>query len=69
MSIIKKPTAAAEFIGKAPDGMAKAVTTEQVQITLKLSPDLLASVDTAAKALNLSRAGFIKMSLSNAVKE
>ena len=72
MAIVKKSSnaspALAEFIGNAPDGTAKAVATEQVQITLKLSPDLLASVDASAKALNLSRAGFIKMSLSNAVK-
>lgn len=69
MAITKVPKAMAEFIGKAPDGAAKAVTTEQVQITLKLSPDLLASVDTAAKALNLSRAGFIKMTLTKALEK
>lgn len=68
MAIIKKPTATDKFIGEAPDGTSKAMGTEQVQITLKLSPELLASVDAAAKAINISRAGFIKMSLSNAVK-
>lgn len=68
MAIIKKPTAAADYISQAPDGTPKAVASEQVQITLKLSGELLASVDAAAKALNISRAGFIKMSLSNAVK-
>lgn len=69
MTIKTKPQKLAEFINKAPDAAApKAVTTEQVQITLKLSPELLASVDAAAKAINISRAGFIKMSLSNAVK-
>lgn len=68
MAIIKKPTTADDFISQAPDGTPKAVAGEQVQITLKLSGELLASVDAAAKALNISRAGFIKMSLSNAVK-
>lgn len=68
MAITKNPIATAKFISAAPDGTAKAASSEQVQITLKLSPDLLASVDAAAKALNISRAGFIKMSLSNAVK-
>lgn len=45
-----------EALGKAP------------QITLTLPAELLDKVDAAAKALNISRAGFIKMCLSNAVK-
>ena len=68
MSITKKPPEATKFINKAPDSTAKAVSAEQVQITLKMTPALLASIDAAAKALNISRAGFIKMSLSNALK-
>jgi hypothetical protein len=68
MTIKSKPQKVAEFIHKAPDAAAKKESTVPVQITLKLSPDLLASVDAAAKAINISRAGFIKMSLSNAVK-
>ena len=69
MAIKKAPKALEAFVNAAPDGAAvKAAPAEQVQITLKLSPVLLASIDAAAKAVNLTRAGFIKMSLSNTLK-
>lgn len=68
MTIKDRPSKLAEFISKAPDAAAEKSTTEQVQITLKMAPTLLAGIDAAAKAVNLSRAGFIKMTLSNAIK-
>lgn len=67
MTIKSKPQKLAEFIAKAPDADAKAAP-DQVQITLKLSPDLLSRIDAAAKELSLSRAGFIKMSLTHTLK-
>ena len=69
MTIKGKPKMLAEFIAKAPDAAAEKQATEQVQITLKLSPDLLSRIDAAAKELSLSRAGFIKMSLSNTLRD
>lgn len=68
MTIKIKPQKLAEFIAKAPDAAAAKPVGEQVQITVKMTTELLASVDAAAKALNISRAGYIKMSLSNALK-
>lgn len=69
MAVTKAPKAAADFIGGAPDGSSKTSTDGQHQVGLRLPLDLLAKVDAAAKMLNLTRAGFIKMCLSNAVKE
>jgi hypothetical protein len=59
------------FIASAPDAASpgKKATGRAQQITLTLSPSLLDKVDQTAADLNLSRAGFIKMCLSNAVKE
>lgn len=68
MTIKSKPQKLAEFINQAPDAAAAKPGADQVQITLKLTTDLLASIDAAAKSLNLSRAGFIKMTLSNSLK-
>lgn len=72
MAIKKAPKEIEAFVNAAPDGLAKKVesdsTNELVQITLKMPVTLLASIDAAAKAVNLSRAGFIKMSLSNTLK-
>lgn len=72
MAIKKAPKEIEAFVNAAPDGLAKTVgadaVSEQVQITLKMPTTLLASIDAAAKAVNLSRAGFIKMSLSNTLK-
>jgi len=68
MAIKKTPKALDAFVNAAPDGAAKPMATEQVQITLKLSNELLSSIDAAAKSVNLSRAGFIKMTLSNTLK-
>ena len=42
---------------------------KQSQISLAMPPELLAKVDEAARALSLSRAGYIKMCLSNAVSK
>ena len=67
MAVVKAPKAAAEFIGGAPDGLAKSNNDGQHQIGLRLSLDLLAKVDAAAKKLGLTRAGFIKMTLNNAL--
>jgi hypothetical protein len=67
MALIKAPKASEEFIGGAPDGIAKKATDEQHQIGLRLPLDLLAKVDAAAKRLGLTRAGFIKMTLTNAL--
>ena len=68
----KRPAETVEsFIKKAPDAAAPAMnaaTDDQKQISLKMSNELLDKVDAAAKALNISRAGFIKMCLSNAIK-
>lgn len=73
MAMTKRPAeAASDFIKKAPDAAAPAVsasTDDQKQISLKMTQELLDKVDAAAKALNISRAGFIKMCLSNAVKD
>ena len=69
MAIIKAQKATAEFIGGAPDGIEKKVTDEQHQIGLRLPLDLLAKVDAAAKRLGLTRAGFIKMTLNNALEK
>lgn len=57
------------FIAGAPDASAKVEDENQKQISLKLPLDLLADIDAAAKALNLSRASFIKMHMTRAVKE
>ena len=69
----KRPSETVDsFIKKAPDAAApvtSAATDDQKQISLKMPNDLLDKVDAAAKALNISRAGFIKMCLSNAVKK
>lgn len=71
MAMNKRPAETMEsFIKKAPDAAAPdTATDDQKQISLKMTQELLDKVDAAAKALNISRAGFIKMCLSNAVKE
>ena len=68
MAVTKAPNPAAEFIGGAPDSLAKAANDGQHQVGLRLPLDLLAKVDAAAKKLNLTRAGFIKMTLTNSVE-
>ena len=66
--ITKRPKAiASSFIEKAPDGRMTA--GKQSQISLAMPRELLDKVDAAANALNISRAGYIKMCLSNAVKD
>lgn len=68
MAVIKAPKATADFIGGAPDALAKTGNDGQHQVGLRLPLDLLLRVDAAAKKLNLTRAGFIKMTLTNAVE-
>lgn len=69
MTVRKRPEAIVRsFIGSAPDA-GRMTVGNQAQISLAMPRELLDKVDAAAKALNLSRAGFIKMCLSNAVKE
>ncbi len=71
------------FINSAPDGVAArppapqvtktgkpgrpAKAEKPVQISIALPAELLAGVDQAAAALNISRAAFIKHALSRAV--
>ena len=66
------PKQVSSFIAGAPDGseLDKGVRVgKQAQISLAMPPALLAKVDEAADALNLTRAGFIKMCLSQAVEK
>ena len=42
---------------------------KQAQISLAMPPELLAKVDAAADRLSISRAGFIKMTLAQAVEQ
>jgi hypothetical protein len=67
MAISKLPKASAEFIAGAPDSKAKTESDGPHQVGLRLPVDLLAKVDAAAKKLSLTRAGFIKMTLANAL--
>ena len=69
MTIKANPRKLAEFIGKAPDAAASKTVTNQAQVTVKMTTDLLERIDAAAKDLNLSRAGFIKMSLTNTLRD
>lgn len=59
---------AALFVNKAPDSQRLTIG-KQSQISLAMPRELLDKVDAAAKSLSLTRAGFIKMCLSNAVKQ
>lgn len=68
---IPKPASAQSFIAGAPDAKPAqkddAPDTHQKQISLKLPLDLLDKIDTAARALNLSRASWIKMQATRAL--
>ena len=69
---IPKQSAAQSFIAGAPDAQpAKQVLPDenQKQISLKLPLDLLAKIDAAAGELNLSRASWIKMQVTRALKK
>lgn len=82
MAIVKRPPAstarsAADFINAAPDATPEAPAPapmkgvqqgKQSQISLAMPPELLAKVDAAADRLSISRAGFIKMTLAQAVE-
>jgi hypothetical protein len=69
MTIKAKPKNLTEFIAQAPDAAASKTVTNQAQVTVKMTTDLLERIDAAAKDLNLSRAGFIKMSLTNTLRD
>jgi len=69
MAVIKASKATNEFIAGAPDALAKTGSDGQHQVGLRLPMDLLEKVDVAAKKLNLTRAGFIKMTLTNALEK
>jgi len=70
---IPKQTAAESFIAGAPDAQPakkdEATDELQKQISLKLPLDLLAKIDAAARELNLSRASWIKMQVTRALKK
>ena len=82
MAIVKRPVnappkTADDFINAAPDATPEAPAPapmkgvqqgKQSQISLAMPPELLAKVDAAADRLSISRAGFIKMTLSQAVE-
>lgn len=66
------PNQVSSFIAGAPDSstLEKGVRVgKQAQISLAMPPGLLAKVDEAARALSLTRAGYIKMCLSRAVEK
>ena len=66
------PKQVSSFIAGAPDGskLEKGIRVgKQAQISLAMPPGLLAKVDEAARALSLTRAGYIKMCLSRAVEK
>lgn len=73
MTVSRRPAAVVEsFINQAPDAQPaseRMSNGKQAQISLAMPLELLDKVDAAARALNLSRAGYIKMCLSTAVKE
>lgn len=70
MTIKSKPEKLAAYIAKAPDaGAEKPTADQQIQITVKMPAELLSRIDAAAKDLSLSRAGFIKMSLTNTLRD
>lgn len=65
---------AAAFIAGAPDAPERTaqnarVRERKVVITLGIAPSLLAKIDAAANAANVSRAAFMNLSISKAVAE
>lgn len=69
MTIKAKPEKLAAFIAKAPDAAAEKQVTNQAQVSVKMTTELLSRIDAVAKDLNLTRAGCIKMLLANALRE
>ena len=72
MSIVKPPQKTpAEFLNGAPDGKPKEPptsddqTTKEVRISLTMPPALLKQIDAAASRQNISRAAFIKSTMSD----
>lgn len=81
MSITKRPTAATSsadnpaataFIDRAPDASAPNASAparkNKLQITITISPDLLASVDALATRKGLSRAATISLACAELVE-
>lgn len=81
MAIVKRPTAKnadaaiSAFIAGAPDAAmpdaapkVPASKPALVAISLQMPAPLLAQVDEAARALSLTRSGFIKQALARAVQ-
>lgn len=81
MTIVKRPNAKnadaaiSAFIAGAPDaGKAEAAPKApagkqaRIMITVGMPEALLAEVDEAARALSLTRSGFIKQALARAVQ-
>jgi hypothetical protein len=78
---IKKPVSLADkFISAAPDASAKPGTMAEPetkgvmrgnkrQISLTLTPELLPQIDAAADALGISRAAWVSMTISQALKK
>lgn len=70
---IPKPADVQSFISGAPDAQPakkdELPDELQKQISLKLPLDLLAKIDAAARALNLSRASWIKMQATRALNK
>lgn len=77
---IKKPVSIEDkFISAAPDASAKmdrvaepdtkgVMRGNKRQISLTMSPDLLPQIDAAADALGISRAAWVNMTISKALK-
>lgn len=73
---IRKPVAATQdkFISGAPDADAEQAGVKGVmrgnkrQISLTLSPGMLPQIDQAASELGISRAAWISMTISKALK-
>lgn len=60
----------AAFAAAAPDAGKTAASDEvrkEKPITLTMTPELIEKLGNAAKAMGLSRAAFIKMTLTNAL--
>jgi predicted DNA binding CopG/RHH family protein len=62
----------AAFVESAPDSGKTAASAEakkEKPITLTMSPELIDKLNEAAKAVGLSRAAFIKMTLTKALEQ
>ena len=71
MAITRKPpTSVEEFVSAAPDGGRKGVIKgKKEQITLTITPELLAKVDAVAKKFGQSRAAIINLAIYRLVEQ